>query len=287
MLLTISRTICLLALVSAGCAQPLRVETEARPGGGIRLTIHSPAVDSIAELTLYRSTADLRHVDSLDLYNQPIAKRVVAATAVRPTIEDTLLADNSRYFYYIKARLRNGRIIGTATDPVVTAARALPANIGRSLSLFIDKCNYCLELQAGGVMLKRYPVNAGSNPFDRKLHFDCRSTPEGRYFVTYRRPHTDYHCAFGVSYPNATDRKRYAQAIRNGSIVREDGTVPPIGGSIQIHGGGIGGNWTWGCLAMRNDDLDELFAQPGIDIGTPITIVGYSWTRDSAAAEIR
>jgi lipoprotein-anchoring transpeptidase ErfK/SrfK len=54
-----------------------------------------------------------------------------------------------------------------------------------------------------------------------------------------------------------------------------------IGGGIQLHGGGIGNNWTWGCIAMRNDDLDQLFALTGMRPGLPIVIVGKSFTRDS------
>jgi hypothetical protein len=62
-----------------------------------------------------------------------------------------------------------------------------------------------------------------------------------------------------------------------------DGKEPLIGGSIQIHGGGIGNNWTFGCIAMRNADIDELFEISGMKVGSPISIIGSEFTRDSLA----
>jgi lipoprotein-anchoring transpeptidase ErfK/SrfK len=42
---------------------------------------------------------------------------------------------------------------------------------------------------------------------------------------------------------------------------------------IEIHGsGGKGADWTAGCIALTNRDMDSLFKF--IDIGTPVTIVG-------------
>ena len=152
------------------------------------------------------------------------------------------------------------------------------------LSLFIDKCNYFLEVRFDGIPVKRFPVNVGSNPRNRKLHYDCRSTPEGIYTIAYIRPKTDFHKAIGVSYPNQTDRKRYYRARSQGTIPMIDGVPAPIGGSIQIHGGGIGNNWTWGCIAMRNDDLDQLFQLPELHTGAPIIIVGSEFTRDSISS---
>jgi hypothetical protein len=51
-----------------------------------------------------------------------------------------------------------------------------------------------------------------------------------------------------------------------------------IGGEIQIHGQGIHSNWTFGCMALRNQDMDELFAHPEIDVGTPVWIYGGELT---------
>ena len=55
----------------------------------------------------------------------------------------------------------------------------------------------------------------------------------------------------------------------------EKKTLPPdgtrLGGDIFIHGGGVGEDWTLGCVALRNSDIDELFDV--IPVGTPVKIL--------------
>ncbi|HSD26878.1 MAG TPA: L,D-transpeptidase, partial [Vicinamibacteria bacterium] len=42
---------------------------------------------------------------------------------------------------------------------------------------------------------------------------------------------------------------------------------------IEIHGeGGRGQNWTEGCVALSNPDIDDLYGRVGV--GTRVTIVG-------------
>jgi hypothetical protein len=272
----------LMLIVVVSCSfSKIQISASLHESGGIKLSIESPSIDSISLITIYRSATDLRNVRSLDLSYQPISKWILAAPIKDKTIMDSMIADACCYFYYVKIKCTSGREYGCATDPVSTRDRIILDTISSTPVLLIDKCNYFLELRSNNVRLKRYPVSMGSNPHNRKLHFDNQSTPEGIYCIDYRRKPTAFHAAFGVSYPNAVDRKRYAQALKNGSLKKADGIVPNIGGSIQIHGGGIGPNWTYGCIAMRNDDLDELFAFEKIKNGTKIIIVGYEWTRDS------
>ena len=134
---------------------------------------------------------------------------------------------------------------------------------------------YVLELRSTGRVLKRYPVSLGTNPVDRKLHYDNATTPEGRYHISYRWPKATYYKALGVSYPNAEDRRRYREAKNEGRVPRlSNGSIADIGGAIQIHGGGIANNWTWGCIALENDDIDELFEIGCIGVNTPLFITG-------------
>ncbi|MFN2577459.1 MAG: L,D-transpeptidase family protein [Pyrinomonadaceae bacterium] len=74
----------------------------------------------------------------------------------------------------------------------------------------------------------------------------------------------------GLSYPNAAHAKR---GLRDGLINRaqydsimralKTQTAPPqdtpLGGDIYIHGNGAGSDWTWGCVALENADVRELF----------------------------
>jgi lipoprotein-anchoring transpeptidase ErfK/SrfK len=43
-----------------------------------------------------------------------------------------------------------------------------------------------------------------------------------------------------------------------------------LGGDIYIHGHGSSSDWTWGCVALENEDIRELF--DAVNVGTPVTI---------------
>ena len=76
--------------------------------------------------------------------------------------------------------------------------------------------------------------------------------------------------SLGLSYPNVEDAER---GLRDGLISRaqHDAIVkaikrkptPPqnttLGGDIYIHGNGASSDWTWGCVALENEDIRELF----------------------------
>ena len=59
-----------------------------------------------------------------------------------------------------------------------------------------------------------------------------------------RQPKVQWHKTFDINYPTAVDKARL-RLLAQGQ---------DIGDEIQIHGGGIDDNWTWGCIGMRNAD---------------------------------
>ena len=72
-----------------------------------------------------------------------------------------------------------------------------------------------------------------------------------------------------INYPNEADKARFAEGVRKGLISKRAN----IGGLIEIHGGGGKGlNWTDGCVALTNEDMDKIFEMA--EIGTPVTIIG-------------
>jgi murein L,D-transpeptidase YafK len=177
---------------------------------------------------------------------------------------DAQLADGVRYYYQVKVdeRWSNVVTIDVAPRPLKVAGRA---------SLRVDKAHYLLEVYDGDKVAKRYPIALGRNPIRRKLHQDNASTPEGSYRITNLQPQATFYKAYDIDYPNDTDYARYDRALAAGEL----GADPPgIGGEIQIHGQGIGSNWTYGCIALRNEDMDELFGCAAIAAGTPVGIYG-------------
>ncbi|MDD2279628.1 MAG: L,D-transpeptidase, partial [Bacteroidales bacterium] len=59
-----------------------------------------------------------------------------------------------------------------------------------------------------------------------------------------------------------------------------------IGGSIAIHGGGGRGiDWTEGCVALENNDMDKLFLL--CSVGSPVAIVGSLVSLDKIFEEFK
>ncbi|MCZ6600068.1 MAG: L,D-transpeptidase [Acidobacteria bacterium] len=140
-----------------------------------------------------------------------------------------------------------------------------------STALVVDKAGHRLLLYDSGRLLTTFDVDLGLNPIPDKLHEGDNATPEGRYHVSRVRDGDDtrYHRAFLLDYPNDEDWVRFKQA-------RGEGRFPPetqIGGLIEIHGyGGRGDDWTNGCVALTNPEMD--FLDGWVKKGTPVTIVG-------------
>lgn len=146
-------------------------------------------------------------------------------------------------------------------------------------SLLVDKVAYTLTVLDRGKPVKRYRIALGRDPVKRKVCYDNASTPEGRYVIWNLQPEATFYRAYDIDYPNRLDRFRYAFLQRHTDL-----GDPGIGGEIQIHGQGTGRNWTFGCIALENEDMDELFSQPALAAGTPVTIVGSELRREDLAS---
>lgn len=134
--------------------------------------------------------------------------------------------------------------------------------------LVVDKAERRLTAYAGGETLRVYCIALGPNPVGHKEREGDGKTPEGVYFVDGKNPNSKFYKNLGVSYPNEADR---AAAVALG--------VAP-GGDIKIHGLPPGQehlgpvhwmqDWTAGCIAVSNEEIDELYVHT--PLGTPIEI---------------
>src|SRR5687767_11944889 len=147
--------------------------------------------------------------------------------------------------------------------------------------IIIFKSKRQLELYSDGAVVRTYRVGLGLNPVQDKQREGDRATPEGEFYIFTRNPRSAFHLSLGVSYPNIEDAERglksglITRAQRNTivrAIKRKQG--PPqdtaLGGLIYIYGNGAGSDWTWGCVALENEDIEELYQ--AIPVGTPVTI---------------
>lgn len=138
-------------------------------------------------------------------------------------------------------------------------------------AIVVYKDEHRLTLYSGGRPIKSYRAELGYNSIRDKLHAGDAATPEGRYRITAKRgpSQTTYYKALLLNYPNDEDRAAFERARRAGRLPR----WARLGGLIEIHGeGGKGKDWTKGCVALRNAEMDDLFGRVGV--GTPVTIVG-------------
>ena len=134
--------------------------------------------------------------------------------------------------------------------------------------LLLEKSKRRLTAFSGGRAVRVYLVALGADPKGHKEVEGDMRTPEGVYVINDKNPKSAYHLNLGVSYPNEADRA-HAKSL---------GKSP--GGDIKIHGlapeyADIGQahrltDWTYGCIAVTNEEIEELFART--PVGTPIEI---------------
>lgn len=147
--------------------------------------------------------------------------------------------------------------------------------------IIVSKSKRRLRLYSNGKLVRTYRVALGLSPIEDKVKEGDRRTPEGEFYVFTKNEKSTYYLSLGVSYPNAEDAER---GLRDGLINQEQynqilnaihkKSAPPqntpLGGQIYIHGNGSQSDWTWGCVALDDKDIRELFE--AVPAGTPVSI---------------
>lgn len=135
--------------------------------------------------------------------------------------------------------------------------------------LRLEKAKRRLTAYTGGKAVRVYLVALGADPVGRKEVEGDMRTPEGLYAINDKNPQSAYHLNLGISYPNAADSER-AKALGKspGSDIKIHGLAPEYADIGQAH---RLTDWTYGCVAVTNEEIEELFART--PVGTPIEIV--------------
>jgi murein L,D-transpeptidase YafK len=135
--------------------------------------------------------------------------------------------------------------------------------------VIVNKTEKKMYLLSEGLKIREYNVVFGANPEGHKQQEGDERTPEGQYILDYKKEKSAFHKAIHISYPNKDD-------VTNAKVRGVN-----AGGLIMIHGQKNGFsslswasqrfNWTKGCIAVTNFEMDEIWYL--IKEGTPIEIV--------------
>ena len=115
-----------------------------------------------------------------------------------------------------------------------------------------------------GRVLKTYPIRLGQSPDGPKRFEGDNRTPEGTYRIIERNRNSSFHLSLRVDYPSRSDLMAAARLGR------------PPGGDIMVHGqpngfkGTIASDWTRGCVALSNENMEDLWKY--VPVGCPIFI---------------
>ncbi|MGK9065470.1 L,D-transpeptidase family protein [Stutzerimonas chloritidismutans] len=122
--------------------------------------------------------------------------------------------------------------------------------------VLVVKSERRLHLISRGVTMKSYRVSLGKQPGPKEREGDQR-TPEGFYWIDWRKASEKYNLAMHISYPNAQD------------LARASKTGDRPGSMIMLHGTPLDEeypewffhtlDWTEGCIALKNDDMREIW----------------------------
>ncbi len=135
-------------------------------------------------------------------------------------------------------------------------------------SVVLNKKARKLYLKKSSKIYRTYNVRLGSQPVGHKQRAGDGRTPEGHYVLDSRIENSKYYKSIHLSYPNTEDQKQAQKGGLNPS------------GEIMLHGQPNGFGWAWrllalwdwtdGCIAVNNQDMDELWNL--IENGTSIEI---------------
>lgn len=158
---------------------------------------------------------------------------------------------------------------------------AAPLDMPDNTMIKVFKSKRVLELYGDSELIGRFRIGLGFNPEGDKEYEGDGRTPEGEYYICTRNNKSRYYLSLGVSYPNIKDAEKGQQdglidqtVFAQIKETQEKKQLPPwytpLGGEICIHGGGNSSDWTEGCIALDNEDMDILWEYS--PLGTPIVI---------------
>jgi murein L,D-transpeptidase YafK len=161
------------------------------------------------------------------------------------------------------------------TDNRTSSKRFFHGQLGGQVYVVVVKSNYELKVYDEDGWFATYPVVFGSKSLEDKMMEGDRRTPEGTFHIASKRPHEKWDKMMLIDFPTKSDVDKFNERKARGLIPK----YAKIGGGIAIHGTwphddlavDLFQNWTNGCIALKNEDVDELYDL--LPVGTSVQIV--------------
>jgi len=132
----------------------------------------------------------------------------------------------------------------------------------------VKKSARLLALYKGDRLLRAYRVALGGDAIGPKHEEGDERTPEGRYVLDYRNPHSAYHLSLHVSYPSGADKAAAkARGVHPGGLIMVHGLKDDLRLLGRAH---VLLDWTNGCVAVTNREIEEIWRV--VPDGTPIVL---------------
>ena len=133
--------------------------------------------------------------------------------------------------------------------------------------IVVKKQARILEIYHQGKCLKSYKISLGFSPTGQKEREGDGKTPEGLYTICFKNPKSKYHLSLKIDYPH---EHHVASATAKGLSAGSDIMIHGQPKSISWSRLGIQQDWTHGCIAVKNDEIEEIYS--ATSVGTPIDI---------------
>lgn len=142
------------------------------------------------------------------------------------------------------------------------------SSVQKADRVIVKKEARILMLMHGDDVLFFFDIVLGGAPEGDKLEEGDWRTPEGQYVIDWRNPDSRFYKSLHISYPDTTDRKASAaEGVDPGGMIMIHGYPPEAKTNPEKY---EGQDWTDGCIAVKNKDMDILWQ--AVDDGTPIEI---------------
>jgi len=115
-----------------------------------------------------------------------------------------------------------------------------------------------LQLISDGKPIKSYRISLGKQPKGPKLQEGDKRTPEGLYWVDWRKKSDKFNLAMHINYPNVSDAaKARREGLNPGSMIMIHGTPDSEENPEELF---HTLDWTDGCIAMKNYEMREVWS---------------------------